>query len=182
MFQLDQRRILTEGGGDGYIDSTGGSEIESQTVPKGGKLTEVASPSRSGYVFAGWYYEEAPVNAYKEDDIFTQDTTLYAGWYQPEMKADKAEYIRDCDSSISFVVHSEVALTEDNLADYISFSNVDVEDGKTLSVKKQNEDYLLYSKDGFTPGFTYSIQILDTTAVSFIKRATKTYLIWNYKL
>jgi hypothetical protein len=28
---------------------------------------------------------------------------------------------------------------------------------------------LLYSKDGFTPGFTYSIQILDTTAVSFIK-------------
>jgi Listeria/Bacterioides repeat len=155
------------------FDSTGGSKIKSQTVQKGRKLTEVASPSRQGYVFAGWYYEEAPVNAYGKDDVFTKSTTLYAGWYQPNMKVDKAEYMKDCDSNISFVVHSSVELTEDNLSDYISFSNVGIEDGKTLSVKRQDEGYLLYSKDGFTPGFTYSIQILDTRTVCFVKAGEK---------
>lgn len=151
------------------FDSTGGSEIESQTVPKGEKLTEVGTPSRNGSVFLGWYYEEAPVNAYSEDDVFSEDTTLYAGWYEPEMEVDKAEYIKDCDSNLSFVVHSEAALTPDNLADYIDFSVSGIEDGKTLSVKQQDEGYLLYSENGFTPGNTYSIEILDTKTVSFVK-------------
>ncbi len=69
------------------FDSTGGSEVESQFVPRGGKLPQVASPSRNGYVFAGWYYEEAPVHAYRADDVFNQNTTLYAEWYQPEMES-----------------------------------------------------------------------------------------------
>lgn len=151
------------------FDSTGGNEIENQTIPKGGALTEVGTPSRNGYMFAGWYYEEAPVNAYNADDIFSEDTTLYAGWYEPVMEVDKAKHIRDCDSDISFVVHSQVELTKDNLAEFIEFSISGVQDGKTLSVKKQDGGYLLYSEDGFTPGNTYSIKILDTKTVSFVK-------------
>ncbi len=151
------------------FDSTGGSEIESQAVLKGGALTEVGTPVRNGYVFAGWYYEEAPVNVYKESDIFLEDTMLYAAWYQPEMKVDKAEHIKDCQSDITFVVRSEAELTQDNLAEYIYFSVTDFEDGKTLSVKRQNDGYLLYSQDGYTPGNTYSIEILDTNTVGFIK-------------
>ena len=129
--------------------------IESQTVPKGEKLTRVESPIRQGYMFAGWYYEDAPVNGYKKEDIFLKDTTLHAAWYQPEMKVDKAEYIKDCDSDITFVIHSEALLTQGNLAEYVRFSSADFEDGKTLSVKRQNDDYLLYSQDGYTPGNTF---------------------------
>lgn len=155
------------------FDSMGGSEIESQTMPKGERLTKVDTPSRSGYIFAGWYYEEAPVNAYKADDVFSEDTTLYAGWYEPDMEVDKAEYIKGCDSSISFVVYSEAALTDANLSDYIDFASAGFEDGKTLSVKQQPDGYLLYAEGGFTPGNTYSIVILDTQAVSFIKAGDK---------
>jgi len=151
------------------FDSTGGSEVKNRTVPAGEKLIEVDSPFRSGYVFAGWYYEEAPVNAYSKDDVFSQDTMLYAGWYEPDMEVDKAEYINDCDKNISFTVHSEVVLTENNLADYIRFSSMGMEDGKTLSVKQQDNGYLLYSKDGFTPGSTYSIGITDTKTAYFMK-------------
>lgn len=151
------------------FDSTGGSAIESQTVQKGGKLAEVGMPARSGYVFAGWYYEEAPVSAYKQEDVFNENTTLYAGWYEPDMKVDKAEYIKDCDSNISFVVRCEAELTEDNLSDYIKYTNIGLGDGKTLSVKQQDGDYLLYSQDGFTPGFTYSIEILDLKKAGFVK-------------
>lgn len=155
------------------FDSTGGSEVESQTLQKDSKLTEVDSPSRSGHVFAGWYYEEAPVNAYDEDDVFSKDTTLYAAWYKPDMEVDKAEYISDCDSDISFVVQSEATLTVDNLADFINFSCVDFEDGTTLSVEQQAEGYRLYSEAGFTPGYTYSIEILDTNTVSFVQAGEK---------
>ena len=155
------------------FDSTGGSNVESQTVPRGGKLGEIASPSREGYIFAGWYYDEAPVNAYIKDDVFSSDKTLYAGWYEPDMTSDRAEYLKDSDSSISFAVRSEVSLTDKNLSQYIEFSNVGIQDGKKLSVKQQDNGYLLYSEDGFTPGFTYTIKILDTGAVSFVKAGEK---------
>ena len=36
-------------------------------------------------------------------------------------------------------------------------------------ITRQNDDYLLYSQDGYTPGNTYSIEILDTMTVSFVK-------------
>ena len=151
------------------FDSTGGSAIESQTILKGEKLTEVGSPARSGYVFAGWYYEEAPINAYSEDDAFSENTMLYAAWYEPEMETDIEEYIDDCDSDITFIVHSNVEIADDNLTDYIGFSCLNGEDGRTLSVQAQDDGYLLYMEDGFTPGYTYSIEILDTKTVYFIK-------------
>ncbi len=155
------------------FDSTGGSRIESQTVPTGGKLSQIETPIREGYLFSGWYYEEAPVNAVREDDTFTVDTTLYAGWYEPNVTVDKAEYMRDCDSNISFVVHSEEVLSNDNLSDYIHFACVGIEDEKTLAVRQQDDGYLLYSPDGFTPGFTYSIQLADTKKVRFVKAGDK---------
>jgi uncharacterized repeat protein (TIGR02543 family) len=151
------------------FDSMGGSEVGSVTVPKGEELLKVDTPSRSGYVFAGWYYEKAPVNEFKEGDVFSQNTTLYAGWYEPVIEVDLAEYIGDCDSGISFVVSSETELTDANLSDYIEFSNAGFEDGKTLSVKRQTDGYLLYAEGGFTPGNTYSIAILDTRTISFVK-------------
>jgi len=151
------------------FDSMGGSEVGSVTVPKGEELLKVDTPSRSGYVFAGWYYEKAPVNEFKEGDVFSQNTTLYAGWYEPVIEVDNAEYIGDCDSGISFVVSSETELTNANLSDYIEFSNAGFEDGKTLSVKWQTDGYLLYAEGGFTPGNTYSIALLDTRTVSFVK-------------
>ena len=155
------------------FDSSGGSEVESQTVSKGQTLMQVGTPTRNGYVFTGWYYEEAPVNAYKADDVFSEDTMLYAGWYQPEMESDIQEYLKDSTSDITFVVHSDVELTDNNLSNYISCTCVDIEDECPLSVKPQDDGYLLYSKDGFTPGFTYAIQILDTKTVYFVKAGDK---------
>ena len=151
------------------FDSTGGTPIASQTVAKGETLTEVAAPSRNGYLFAGWYYEEAPVNAYHATDLMSADTTLYAGWIEPNVEGDIQEYIRDCDPNITFVVHSEVVLTDENLSGYIHFSCVDLAGGEALSVKPEGDGYLLYSKESLTPGLTYSIEILDTRTVFFEK-------------
>ena len=63
------------------FDSNGGSAVESKIGKTGEKLTAPAEPSRTGYVFAGWYSDQ---NCTKKWD-FGSDTvpgamTLYAGW------------------------------------------------------------------------------------------------------
>lgn len=63
------------------FDSNGGSEVESVTAKTGERLNTPAAPSRTGYVFAGWYSDQ---NCTKKWD-FDSDTvpgaiTLYAGW------------------------------------------------------------------------------------------------------
>lgn len=37
-----------------------------------------ADPTKPGHTFAGWYYDEALTQPYKQGDIITEDTTLYA--------------------------------------------------------------------------------------------------------
>ena len=151
------------------FDSTGGSEIASQTVVKGAKLAAVDAPIRNGYLFAGWYYEEAPVNAYTSEDLIAENTTLYAGWVEPQIEADFQEFIRNSDPNISFIVRSEVVLTDENLSEFVELSCVDYNDGTTISVQPEGDAYRLYAKEGFKQGLTYTIKILDTKTVFFEK-------------
>lgn len=63
------------------FDTNGGSEIASQTVGANGTVSKPADPTRSGYIFGGWYKEagcETPWNF--ESDTVTADLTLYAKW------------------------------------------------------------------------------------------------------
>lgn len=62
------------------FDTDGGSAVESQYIPENGKLDRPANPTKSGYVFDGWYLDPD----YSEPAEFpldvTQDITLYAKW------------------------------------------------------------------------------------------------------
>lgn len=63
------------------FDTNGGSEITSQTVGANGTAVKPADPSKSGYIFGGWYKEadcETPWSF--ESGTVTADLTLYAKW------------------------------------------------------------------------------------------------------
>ena len=63
------------------FNSMGGSTVEEATVLYGHLLTEPAKPTRTGYIFVGWY-KEADCST-KWDfaaDTITKDLTLYAKW------------------------------------------------------------------------------------------------------
>ena len=45
-----------------------------------GKLQEMPTPTRSGYVFNGWFDAETGGNKITTDTLFTDDTTIYAQW------------------------------------------------------------------------------------------------------
>jgi len=60
------------------FDTAGGSEVAPQEVTYGGKATEPAPPTRFGYIFLGWYYDEEKwsFNGYS----VTENMTLTAKW------------------------------------------------------------------------------------------------------
>lgn len=58
-------------------NSNGGSSVYSQNVESGGKATKPANPTRSGYTFAGWYYNG---NVFDFNTSITSNITLDASW------------------------------------------------------------------------------------------------------
>ena len=63
------------------FDSQGGSDVASVTVKRGDKLTRPADPTRTGYIFGGWYTDKDCTTAWNfENDTVREATTLYAKW------------------------------------------------------------------------------------------------------
>lgn len=63
--------------------SNGGGSVASQTVDSGEKVTKPASPTRTDYVFGGWYTSEDCAAGTEWDfteDTVTKDIVLYAKW------------------------------------------------------------------------------------------------------
>lgn len=63
-------------------NSRGGTDVAAATnVPRGALLAAPEAPTREGYLFAGWYADEARTRAWDfSADAVEQDLTLYAGW------------------------------------------------------------------------------------------------------
>lgn len=61
------------------FNSNGGSDVPEQ-IRANAAATKPADPTRSGYVFAGWYTDEACTAAYDFAKPVTDSVTLYAKW------------------------------------------------------------------------------------------------------
>lgn len=74
----DNFMVLMEGGIITF-HSQGGTEIPEQEAI--GYIMEPEAPSRTGYVFQGWFCDEACTRAWDfEQDMIEGDMDLYAGW------------------------------------------------------------------------------------------------------
>ena len=65
------------------FNSLGGGNVSSQFfIHEASKAAKPTDPTRSGYVFGGWYRDTAGTQAWDFDtDVVTMDTTLYAKWF-----------------------------------------------------------------------------------------------------
>lgn len=61
------------------FNTNGGSTIESQTI-KSGKTINYVEPTKSGYIFSGWYTDTKFENAFDSLAKITDNLTLYAKW------------------------------------------------------------------------------------------------------
>lgn len=62
------------------FNTDGGSSVAAQTVNAGEKATKPTDPTKSGYVFAGWYSDVSLMTAYNFNDAVNANLTLYAKW------------------------------------------------------------------------------------------------------
>jgi len=62
------------------FDTDEGSFIDPQAVVYGHNATPPADPTRNGYVFAGWYTDEALTTPYNFDSNVYESFTLFARW------------------------------------------------------------------------------------------------------
>lgn len=73
------------------FSSQGGTAVSPKTAEYNTTITAPTAPTRSGYVFQGWYKEPACTNAWNfSTDKVTADITLYAKWVSTVPAAVKA--------------------------------------------------------------------------------------------
>ena len=61
-------------------DSAGGSSVANQQISVNGKATRPNAPSKTGYVFAGWYRDAGLKTLFDFSTPISTDITLYARW------------------------------------------------------------------------------------------------------
>lgn len=57
-----------------------GNQIPEKTVSEGESIDKPADPAEDGYIFSGWYSDEAMNEAYDFASTVTEDTILHAKW------------------------------------------------------------------------------------------------------
>ena len=62
------------------FNSNGGSAVNSQNINYNSTATQPATPTKTGYTFAGWYSDARLTNAFSFTTAITADITLYAKW------------------------------------------------------------------------------------------------------
>lgn len=63
------------------FDSNGGSKVDSQTVEENKTVTKPSNPTKSGYTFVNWYYDDS---VFDFDTKITKNITLVAQWKKNE--------------------------------------------------------------------------------------------------
>lgn len=62
------------------FDTNGGTEISSKKIEVGTAISNLPTPVKDGYKFAGWYLDKDLTNAVGDDATVTDNMTLYAKW------------------------------------------------------------------------------------------------------
>lgn len=104
------------------FDSKGGNEVEAE-IPEEGKITKPSDPTRGGYTFAGWYYDEEYTQAVDFDkDEFTAPDVLYAKWveeYSITFDPNGGEYQNETTADVVIQTINQVITIPDLKDEYV---------------------------------------------------------------
>ena len=124
------------------FDSNGGSQVDKQTVNDGDLIEKPEDPTRSGYIFKGWYYNDT---LYDFDVAPTTDMTLVAKW----------EENKTC-CVIRYNLDGGVLEGKSNFVEYT------VSKGQEITIPKaptkQGYKFLYWEGSRYYPGDKYIVQ------------------------
>lgn len=164
-----------------FIDyNVDGTESEHLEIEKETRIADLKLKPIEGYVFVGWFKDEACTQPYAQDDIITPESTIYA-------KYNPATYLVAFPTSQYFVIDEEPRLV--NYGDEISFA-ITYDEAYTESATKvvvkangkvlpQNEEgrYVLSGIKENTIITVDGVEINKYTATINIDGQVKTYIV-----
>ncbi len=115
------------------FDSTGGSDVASQTVNMNATVTEPEDPTRSGYVFSYWSTSRLGTDVFDFSTPITSNITLYAIWTKTNENIPIKQYLSTLVSNLEVDPYSYIPETlqpgynrvDENLSyDFTNFVNV----------------------------------------------------------
>ena len=165
------------------FDSMGGSNVPSITIKDGETFVVPANPTKSGYIFAGWYLDASCIELFEGETSIKGNLTLYAKWKIPE-PVEGTQAIFKNFSEISAVEYSTKvanATTFIDLSDYVTVNSestwalsTDIYGNQTIASKTatlnlgDNTYYVVVtSKSGATQLYTLRIRRRHVFTVSF---------------
>ena len=121
------------------FDSVGGSFIEPYGVKKGSKIKAPINPTRTNYVFVGWYKDKEYTTEWNFDkDVLNEATILYAKWI-----GETGKIVEIKKEGLVNVVYDEdtVEITVNNQTDALNIAEV-------ITVGANTEWELYYDEAG----------------------------------
>ena len=110
------------------FETNGGTVIDTQAVSPNGTAVQPQNPTKSGYVFEGWYTDETLNTVYQFDSEVTQNLTLYAKWLEG------ADYTK-----VNQAIEKANSLNRDDYEDFTAVDNAIAAVIPNLDISKQAE-------------------------------------------
>ena len=134
----------------------------------GSVLTSLPTPYRDGYIFQGWFYDQAYTRPAAEGDTVSADTTLYAKWlaYTQPQASETPHYAAQMDVPTSFTItvhSSDAGLNAEAVKGMLSATDLSTDQvGELLTVSGSGGTYTIAGADGgFRAGGTYHVVLED---------------------
>ncbi len=119
-------------------------DVSADTVKKtngSGKLKELPTPTRKGYLFDGWYDAQTNGNKITLDKKYTEDTTLHAYWTVCDHKASTKKPTCDSSAVCSLCGDTVAALGHQFASAWVKEKFEHYHECSVCSAKKDKEDH-----------------------------------------
>ena len=143
-----------------------GSTSTTVTLKDGDTLSYPSMPSRSGYIFRGWYTDAACTTRFDFTSAITSDLTLYAGWTDMPRNYVYTEVQKD---------PSEYTSSSDYYSVSTNYTNSSSMKHIYLVAQEAGTHYIYWKNSNSSSYYGYYLQIHNTTTGATLRSASNTY-------
>lgn len=164
------------------FDTDGGSDVQSQVVEEGAKITKPSDPTKENYTFIDWYSDASKNNVWQFDtDVVISDMTLYAKWEAKVVVEDTSYKVKVVDDQNNPI--SNVSVQWCNSTNCFAPVKTNEDGVATNSKLASNDTYYVHLVESTIPqGYTYNPNLYTQTdsvkdiTITLIKLSTPTSL------
>jgi len=148
------------------FESNGGSNVEDIEVEENSIIEEPSDPTKTGFVFAGWYQESTLTTIWNfQEDKVTEDLTLYAKWTVAPLTDQQR-----VDAAFSWLVLSDLSALVNSSPRLILPTT---RDGVTITWVIDKPSYIAANGVITQPAYETGNQTVTLTATLTLNTATK---------